>query len=252
MVVAYSNAGSKLYGTLTASNLKPNFAYQLKLVGIPGSVGNEQIGFAGRWWQEEWNGATWINGQNKNDQDYIDNRNALYSDGPPVYLYRFTGYLVFDYFITENNGAVTILFETGSSYHVLWKTTQRISTINDGPTKTAIFDPASSEPAYYGDAQEVYIFGEWERLPKGQVNLQPGEYNCQIILTEESFHGLTGELAVLAGNWAGAMTANLNFQIAPAFPVPEYPLGALAAIGACFLGLLFHKRKSLPHLRNYK
>jgi hypothetical protein len=227
VVVAYSNAGSKFYGTLTASDLKPNFAYQLKLVGTPGSADNEQIGFAGRWWQEEWNGATWINGQNVNDQTYIDNRNALYSSDPQVYRYRFIGYLVFDYFITKSNGDATILFETGSSYHVLWKTTQRPSTLNDGPTKTAIFDPASSEPAYSGSAHTVSIFGESERLPP--VNLQLGEYNCQIVLTEESFHGS----GVLAGNWAGAMTADLNFQIGPALPVPEYPLGALIALSAC-------------------
>jgi hypothetical protein len=29
--------GSRLQGTLTATNLKPNFAYQLKLVGEPGT-----------------------------------------------------------------------------------------------------------------------------------------------------------------------------------------------------------------------
>ena len=65
-------------------------------------------------------------------------------------------------------------------------------------------------------------------------------------------YGLLFSGGTLAGNWAGAMTANINFQIAPAFPVPEYPLGALATLGACFAGLLFYKRKSLPHLRNYK
>ena len=252
VAVAYSNAGSKFYGTLTASDLKPNFAYQLKLVGIPGSVGNEQIGFVGRWWREEWNGATWISGQNKNDQDYIDNRNALYSDSPPVYLYRFTGYLVFDYFITENNGAATLQFETGSSYHVLWKEGQdgNYRQEDDGPLKTLTFDPTPST-TYDVDYPEstVSIFGEWERLPMGSVNLAPGSYDCQMVLTEESFHGSGG---TLAGNWAGAMTANINFQIAPAFTVPEYPLGALAALGACFAGLLFYKRKSLPHLRNYK
>ena len=229
--------------------MKPNFAYQLKLVGTPGSADNEQIGFAGRWWQEEWNGATWINGKNINDQTYIDNHDELYSISPPVNRYRITGYLVFDYFITNNKGAVeTILFETGSSYHVLWKTTQPSCPLNGGPTKTATFNPTSTEPAYDTDypSNTVSILGEWERLPPGQVNLPPGTYNCQIVLTEESFHGS----GALAGKWAAAMNANLNFQIVPALPVPEYQLGALTAIGACFAGLLFHKRKSLPHLRN--
>jgi hypothetical protein len=41
----------------------------------------------------------------------------------------------------------------------------------------------------------------------GYVNLQTGEYNCQIVLTEESFHGSGG---ALAGNWAGALSANIS------------------------------------------
>ena len=239
--VAYSTAGSSLSGTITASNLKPNFAYQIKLAGAPGDTGNEQIGFAGRWWQEEWNGATWINGKNINDQTYIDNHDEPYSISPPVNRYRITGYLVFDYFITENDGAATLQFETGSSYHVLWKTTQASSPLNGGPTKTATFDPTSAEPAYHDTdypSNTVSILGEWERLPPGQVNLPPGEYNCQIVLTEESFHGSGG---ALAGNWAGAMTADLNFTIVPALPLPEYPLGALITLSACIAAFAVYK-----------
>ena len=97
-------------------------------------------------------------------------------------------------------------------YHVLWKTTQRSNTINDGPIKQVTFDPDTSQPAYDLDYPNnaVSIFGEWERLPIGQVNLQSGDYNCQIVFTEESFHGSGGELA---GNWAGAVTANIIFTI---------------------------------------
>jgi hypothetical protein len=59
-----------LQGTLMAFNLKPNFAYQLKLAGNPDldTDSNERIGLAGRWWQEEWNGTEWMNGQNLNDK----------------------------------------------------------------------------------------------------------------------------------------------------------------------------------------
>jgi hypothetical protein len=50
---------STLVGHLSAINLKPNFAYQVKLVGKPerlwGAIGdddtNERIGFTGRWWR---------------------------------------------------------------------------------------------------------------------------------------------------------------------------------------------------------
>jgi hypothetical protein len=71
--VTYNTQGNKLIGTLQAINLKPNFAYQLKLVGTPGNItnkniANEKIGLAGRWWQEEWNGTAWTNGQNLNDK----------------------------------------------------------------------------------------------------------------------------------------------------------------------------------------
>ena len=221
--VAYCTEGNKLQGLLKARNLKPNFAYQLKLVGTPGTADNERIGLAGRWWQEEWTGTTWANGQNlndkgdgsspnPNDQTYLSRRYIQDSSSPTGYHYRYTGYLVFNYFITDSNGTTTLQFETGSCYHVIWKTTQRSNATNDGPVKTVTFDPAPSQPAYDTDypSNTVSIFGEWERLPMGQVNLQPGEYNCQILLTEESFHGSGG---TLAGNWAGAVTANIMFTI---------------------------------------
>ena len=68
--VVYDAIGNTLHGTLTAINLKPNFAYQLKLAGNPDidADSNERIGLAGRWWQEEWNGTEWTNGQNLNDK----------------------------------------------------------------------------------------------------------------------------------------------------------------------------------------
>jgi hypothetical protein len=256
--VAYDTAGSSLWGTLTANNLKPNFAYQLKLVGTPGTTDNERIGYSGRWWQEEWIGTIWANGQNlnskgtgsspnPNDQTYQNNRYVLDSSSPTGYRYRFTGYLVFDYFITDNNGDATIQFETGSSYHVIWKTTQQSNTANDGPLKIVTFDPNPSQPAYDTDypSETISIFGEWERLPIGQVNLQPGEYNCQIVLTEESFHGSGG---TLAGNWAGAMVANLNFSIIPTIPLPEYQLLTLPACIAAFAVYKAVKKQKLKTL----
>jgi len=219
--VAYCTEGNRLQGLLKARNLKPNFAYQLKLVGTPGTADNERIGLGGRWWQEEWTGTTWANGQNlndkgdgsspnPNDQTYLSRSYIQDSSSPTGYHYRYTGYLVFNYFITDSNGTATLQFETGSCYHVIWKTTQRSNAANDGPVKTVTFEPAPSQPAYDTDypSNTVSIFGEWERLPMGQVNLQPGEYNCQILLTEESFHGSGG---TLAGNWAGAVTATMMF-----------------------------------------
>ncbi len=234
--------------------MKPNFAYQIKLSSSPDGAGNEQIGYAGRWWQEEWSPTSnaWINGHNlndkgtgysptPNDQTYLSLRDLPDSNSPTGLHYQFTGYLVFDYFITDNNGAATVQFETGSSYHVIWKTTQRTSSTSDGPEKTATFDPSALEPAYHGtdySSNTVSIFGEWERLLLGQFNLQTGEYHCQIVLTEESFHASGG---AFAGNWAGAMTAELNFTITPALPLPEYPLGTLIALSTCIAAFAVYK-----------
>ena len=221
--LAYCTEGNGLQGLLKATNLKPNFAYQLKLVGTPGTVDNERIGLAGRWWQEEWTGTTWANGQNlnnkgdgsspnPNDLTYFSRRDIKDASSPTDNHYRYTGYLVFNYFITDGNGSTALQFETGNCNHVIWKTTQQSKTANDGPLKTSSFDPTPSQAAYDTDypSNTISIFGEWERLPMGQVNLQPGEYSCQIVLTEESFHGSGG---TLAGNWAGAVTANIMFTI---------------------------------------
>jgi hypothetical protein len=51
--LTWDSAGSLLAGTISATDLKPNFTYQLKLLGLPGTPSNELIGLTGRWWQEE-------------------------------------------------------------------------------------------------------------------------------------------------------------------------------------------------------
>ena len=229
--ISYESVGDVFQGSLVAANLKPNFAYQIKLAGINGTLENEIIGLSGRWWQEEWDGSKWTNGQNLNNKGdgsspnpndllYFDRRDEKYSgqidpDGlnPEGLKYRFTGYLVLDYFITDESGNATLHFATNSSYHVLWKTTQRSRTALDGPVKTATFstDPMQST-AYdidYGETT-VAIFGEWERLPVGGIS--PGfddNLTAQLFITEESFHGSGGQLA---GGWAAAMGSDFPLQ----------------------------------------
>ena len=235
VAVTYDPAAPTLRGTLTATNLKPNFAYQLKLAGSPGTAANEHIGLAGRWWQEEWNGSAWTNGQNLNNKGngsspnpndiiYFQNRDIVNATSPTGLKYRYTGYLVFDYFITDENGNAVLNFETNSSYHVLWKTSQRSATPSDGPVKSRSFDADPSlSPAYDTDypPQTINIFGEWERLPVGGVHLQVGDYLAQIILTEESFHGSGGP--PYAGNWAGAMGAQIDFSLYQEYIVTTDP-----------------------------
>jgi hypothetical protein len=222
--VTFEENDVTLNGQLVAENLKPNFAYQLKINGISGTASNERIGLAGRWWQEEWDGSDWTGGQNlnnkgdgtspsPNDAVYFDR----YDDPDPTSLtglkYRYTGYMVFDYFITDENGDAVVNIDANSSYHVLWNTIQQPRTTNDGPPKSATFDPDPAQSAYDADYIEstMTIYGEWERLPMGEVYLASGVYDCQIIMTEESFHGWLDDL--YTGQWAAAMGATLQFTI---------------------------------------
>jgi hypothetical protein len=189
-------------GYLVAANLKPHFAYQVKLAGISGTPSNELIGLTGRWWQEEWNGSAWVGGQNlnnkgdgsspnPNDVVYFSRRDITDPTSPTGYRYRYTGYLPFDYFISDESGNRLLEFEQDSAYHVLWKTSQRAHTAQDGPPEAT-----------------VTIFGEWERLPVGGVTFPPGIYEADFVLTEESFHG-----GGLAGGWAAAMGVRISFEI---------------------------------------
>jgi len=212
--VSYSVVDGVLQGTLMASNLKPNFAYQLKLLGDPEAVpnANERIGLAGRWWQQEWNVSAWTNGGNSNDEAYLAEHEIADATSPTGLRYRFTGYMLFDYLITSGSGKASLSFRVDSSYHVLHKTTQRTRTSSDGPIKTATFDPSQTSQAYdidYGPST-VSIYGQIERPPVGGKYPAPGSYTCQMILTEESFHG-SGIGPV--GNWAAAMGATVNFEI---------------------------------------
>lgn len=146
-VISFGPIGSTLSGSLSAAGLKPNFTYHIKLDGDSGTPANELIGLAGRWWQEEWNGSAWANGQNlnntgdgsspnPNDLLYFERRDVEDSSSPTGLRYRFTGYLVFGYVVTDSEGSVQRSFAANSSYHVLWKTTQRPHTGDDGPLST--------------------------------------------------------------------------------------------------------------------
>ncbi|MHC4180381.1 MAG: hypothetical protein ACYSWU_23000, partial [Planctomycetota bacterium] len=225
VTVDFFDCDTVLRGTLTATNLKPNFAYQFKLVGEPETYpdSNERIGLTGRWWQETWGGAAWGGGGNLNDKGsgsspnpndltYFSRRDIPDPSSPTGKLYRFSAYLVFDYFITDENGSAVLDFQADDSYHVLWKTSQRAPGANDGPTRTRTFqvtlpDPVGAYEAAHGETT-VGVFGEWERLPPGAVTLPLGDYTANFLLTEESFHG-----GGLQGGWAAAMGKEITFDM---------------------------------------
>ena len=222
--VTYDNSTAVLQGTLVAANLKPNFAYQLKLVGPSGTQVNETIGFAGRWWQEQWYGTYWGGGTNlntkgsgyspsPNDLTYLSRYDIPDETSPTLLHYKYTGYLVLGYFITDELGDATVPFQCNNSYHVLWKTTQLTrDPAKDGPLVTSTFDADPAQHYQYEDGtdypqQTVSLFGEWERLPVDGVPLQIGEHRCQMVLTEESFHMCS---VTYGGCWAAAMGGDLN------------------------------------------
>ena len=208
--LSYHNSGDTFRGTLTATGMKPNFAYQMKLVGKPTAVwgsdgddwSNEKIGYAGRWWRQQPNPG------NSNDADY----NAHKDD--PNYVYQ--GYLLFDYFVTDENGNATKEFALDSSFHVLWKTSQRTPGANDSSPTSHTVNAYATNPAYdidYGTTI-VDLYAEWEpgRALPGTASLTPGGYNVQFVLTEESFHS-----SGIGGYWAGAMVHNnVSFAVGSA------------------------------------
>jgi len=248
----FTNAQT-LHGELTASNLKPHFAYQFKLVGVSDTASNERIGLTGRWWQQEWTGSDWNSGwnlnnkgdgssPNPNDDIYFATRDIVDATSPTGRRYRYSAYLVFDYFITDASGNASLSFEAHSCYHVLWKTSQHARSAQDGPLKTTTFDVALPDPvsAYDVDYAETTqnVFGEWERLPVGGVTLPLGDYEGQLMLTEESFHG-----SGLAGGWAAAMGGQVTFRIGS----PEIP--TLSEWALVVLGLLVLSTGSLLAVR---
>jgi len=236
-----------VHGVLYASGLKPNFSYQLKFVGSAGAAANERIGKIGRYWQEEWNGTGWVNGQNLNDKGdghfptpnddtYFSRRDVPDTTSPTGLRYKYTCYWVAEYFVTDSNGNATVTFQADSSYHVLWKLSQRSPGTNDGVPTTTRFQASSTQPAYDVDYPErsVGIFGEWERLPTGALQLQPGDYACDMVLTEESFHGSGGEFA---GGWATAMAGSVDFRVAPRLVATGVsPGGFSLEIADCYTG----------------
>ncbi len=200
-----------LTGHLNAVNLKPNFAYQVKLEGKPtGTWGNdgddaanENIGFLGRWWRVQPSPA------NSSDADYLAHRDD------PAYIY--IGYLLFDFFITDSAGGAEVDFALDSSLHVLALDSQSSPGACDTPFQWRTVTGSAGDPAYPADVgpTDVGVYGQQEsgRPCYGEAVMAPGSYNCQFILTEESFH----QSGVGSGNWASVMAFDqLHFDTSAA------------------------------------
>lgn len=191
--------------TIRARKLKPHFAYQVKLVGMPPSVWpgkgdvatNRRLGEVGRWWRrgaEGGNAYVW----DDDDKDELE------------------AYLLFGYFVTDADGRADAELRLDSSYHVLWKTSQwPAAKVDSTPTKHTIAVKAGSygyDQGFPPATVELYAEAQYGRPPKGTVRLPAGDYKCFLLLTEESFHAWGGD----GGDWAAALAAPIEFTILPA------------------------------------
>jgi len=188
VTLAFDTTGTTLSGRLTGFGLKPNFAYQMKLVGKPegdwgmsgDDVSNEYLGYEGRWWRKQPDPG------NSNDADYEAHKDDS--------TYIFEGYLLFDYFATDEFGWASKEFNLESSFHVLWNTVinSRTPGPHDSPITDHLVQALASNAAYDSSLipSTVGLYAEWEpgRDYPGEVVLPTWNYNVQFILTEESFH----------------------------------------------------------------
>ncbi len=215
--VRYERVADTLGGVVRAMGLKPGMAYQLKLVGLEPVAGASEAANAGdpRWWSS-WQlgriGRWWCEacGWNVLDADLAKH----VADGHSV-----SGYLLFDWFVTDARGDAKQPFALDSSLHVLWRVGQRDRGANDSPPRwyTLERDAHFYRPPLAGTQEQVGIFAEWEpdRPKRGELRLPAGSYEVGLNVTEESFHANLGEDRALEGGgfWAWVLQSELRFEV---------------------------------------
>ena len=188
---------------ISGSGLKPNFAYQLKLEGDPGTPTSAVLASLGRTWQD-------------------------------------IGYLIYGFVVTDKDGNISgaasgdIVTSGGpsfsvpvdSSYHVLWRRSDRRAKRNDGPTLSHTV--VRGETAYGISPEEeenkpVKVYAEWEpsRPTPGSLVLPDGDYACRLRLTEESWHDTGDGWASMWDGWKSVLEAPLEWTIGSSPPPPS-------------------------------
>ena len=199
VLLRFDATGPTLRGRLEAHRLKPNFAYQIKLLGDwadPRSA--EAIGYAGRWRLPG-------GGTNFSDDEY---RQWPQREEVEAYLF-------FDYFVTDGDGNAVRNLALDSSLHVLWQHERQWPTPILSDLLTVTVD--AGNPAIYamtstGPTQEsLWAERESQRYQSADqvIGLPPGDYRAKLVLTEESFHSYDEA----GGYWATVMSADIHFVI---------------------------------------
>lgn len=204
--VAVQPCAETFRGRLEAQRLKPNFAYQIKLLGdyARDPAGFERIGLIGRWR---------LPGRATN---YTDADFRAYSGKTDVEAYVF-----FDYFVTDARGNAVRDFALDSSLHVLWKASQRWPGVSADVTPWVI---DASDPAVYlfpKMAPAPPVVGIWAeresaryRRPDQVIRLPAGDYAARLALTEESWHASDCD----SGWWATTFVLPVTFTVTAAPP----------------------------------
>lgn len=209
VLLRYARSGPSFRGRIEARNLKPHFAYQIKVLGDyrhPDAF--DRIGYTGRWR---------LPGSGTN---YSDAEAQAYPDKSQV-----EAYLFFDFFITDAQGNAVREFDQDHSLHVLWNEERNFTSPDDASHRVIrLVSPAQNPDAYMNPMKRPYteyIFAEREHAryrSDSPRRLPPGDYPCYLILTEESWHSKDRD----GGWWATVYKEPIHFTItAPgAAPAP--------------------------------
>jgi hypothetical protein len=163
-------------------------------------IGNERLGYVGRWWCDSYHATQ----TNFDDSHYLNFYKNAPANGNPVHdIY---GYLYAGAFITDKFGNATVDFTGKNSYHITWAQWQTTSLKHvehhQSPFQIEGNLLSSTPTNYYayGSAApttSVRLYYEYEGngRPRNNVQLAPGTYKARFVLTEESFHNSSGNLA---------------------------------------------------------
>lgn len=189
-------AGETLSGRIEARRLKPNFCYQIKVLGdFSDRTSFERIGYTGRWRLPGYI-------TNYDDADYVACSNKAAVEA----------YVLFDFMITDDSGHSVRDFGLDSSLHVLVRLRPRHGCVASvkaaiAPTNAAVY----ATPRHAAATEAVWVEYEYRRYTSTNlvVRLPRGTYRARLALTEECFHSR----APGGGRWATVMSAPIEFEI---------------------------------------